>query len=38
MNRDKIFELNYRNEKLSNISKYKKVKLVIAVFALTCLY
>ena len=34
----KIFELKYGNTKLSNVWKYKKVRLVLAVFASTCLY
>ena len=33
----KIFELNYGNAKLSNICKYKRVRLILAVFA-SCLF
>ena len=34
----KIFKLNYGNAKLSNVWKYKKVRLMLSIFAPTCLY
>ena len=34
----KIFTLKYRNTRVTNVSKYEKVKLVLEIFHSTCLY